>query len=91
MGGFAGIGMISDGDGILDGAEVYGSLYPGEIADVSWQGLGFPYGLTDEDVPWPLVGIPTDPNDPDTDDDGCTDGDELLVHFTDQLDPNDHP
>jgi len=33
----------------------------------------------------------TDPQDPDTDGDGWTDGDEVLVYNTDPLDPDDHP
>ncbi|KKN37132.1 hypothetical protein LCGC14_0766600 [marine sediment metagenome] len=33
----------------------------------------------------------TNPQDPDTDDDGWIDGDEVLVYDTDPLDPDDHP
>jgi len=33
----------------------------------------------------------TNPQYPDTDYDGWTDGDEVLVYDTDPLDPNDHP
>ena len=33
----------------------------------------------------------TDPQNPDTDFDGWTDGDEVHVYATDPLDPNDHP
>ena len=33
----------------------------------------------------------TNPQDPDTDNDNWTDGDEVLVYDTDPLDPNDHP
>ena len=33
----------------------------------------------------------TDPQNPDTDGDGWTDGDEVLVYDTDPLDPDDHP
>ena len=33
----------------------------------------------------------TNPQNPDTDYDGWTDGEEVLVHGTDPLDPNDHP
>jgi len=41
-------------------------------------------GLTSEEE----AGLGTDPNDPDTDDDGLTDGEEVLVVGTDPLDPD---
>ena len=33
----------------------------------------------------------TEPQNPDTDGDGWTDGDEVLIHDTDPLDPDSHP
>jgi len=57
----------SDGDDVNDGHEVDGTLNP-------WDEFGFPDGPP---------GLPTDPNDSDSDDDTLTDGDEINVHGTD--------
>lgn len=57
----------SDGDNVNDGHEVDGTLN-------IWDEFGFPDGPP---------GLPTNPNDSDSDDDTLTDGDEINVHGTD--------
>jgi outer membrane protein OmpA-like peptidoglycan-associated protein len=81
----------TDGDGLLDGDEVYGTLnpfkerafyseFPGSTNPLSSDTDGD--GLTDYDE---IMIYRTDPNNPDTDGDGLSDGDEVLKYKTDPL------
>jgi len=81
----------TDGDGLLDGDEVYGKLnpfkerafypeFPGSTNPLSPDTDGD--GLTDYEE---IMIYKTDPNNPDTDGDGLSDGDEVLKYKTDPL------
>jgi len=97
----------SDSDGLLDGEEVnnydtdpLSSDTDSDTMPDKWEVDNLLNPLVndtsldpDEDL---LINVleyqsNTDPQNPDTDGDGWTDGDEILVYDTDPLDPDDHP
>ncbi|MFT4304320.1 MAG: thrombospondin type 3 repeat-containing protein [Candidatus Woesearchaeota archaeon] len=74
-----------DGDGIPNEWEIYHGLNPLDPtdADLDFDGDGLSNFME--------FTLGTDPNNPDTDGDGWTDFEEVMIYGTDPLDPNDYP